>query len=281
MFSFRELGSINCPSILVVSFAGLFVGGIAATTLANAQELASDPAFDVASVKLLEERRPAPSRIEPGRIIYPFVTLSALIAQAYSVKGYQIEGPAWLGMNRYEVLANIPEGGTPGQVPAMLRRLLHDRFGLEVHKDSRSRSVYVLLVDTNGPKLKRTDASTSPKETAKGQASPSLWISSSGRLRLRGARLEKFAEALSGSLGEPVLDMTGIDGEYDIELNVDPSDLGGLRFATDIIGAPPPDQSMAPTIRAGLRALGLRLAAKRAEIQYIIVDRVEKVPTPN
>lgn len=281
MFSFRALRSTNFHWITVASVGGLYLAGITTATLISAQELASDPAFEVASVKLLEERRPAPSRIEPGRIIYPFITLSHLIVQAYAVKSYQIVGPAWLGINRYEVIANIPNGSTPAQVPAMLRSLLRDRFRLEVHQVSRSRSVYVLLVDANGPKLTRTDVSTSPTETTKGQVSPSLWISSSGGLRLRGASLGKFADALSGSLGEPVLDMTGIDGEYDIELNVNPSELAGLRILPDAIGAPVQDEPMAPTIRAGLRALGLRLATQKALVQYIIVDRVEKIPTPN
>src|SRR5438128_1134521 len=104
MFAFRQ-------------FVGLCVAAITTAVPSNPQEPPPDPAFEVASVKLLQQRQPGPSRIDRGRVILPFTTLKALIVRAYSVKIYQVEGPDWLDAARYEVLAKIPEGADPGQVP--------------------------------------------------------------------------------------------------------------------------------------------------------------------
>ena len=98
---------------------------------------------------------------------------------------------------------------------------------------------------------------------------------------MRGATLEKFAEAVSGSLGEPVLDMTGIEGQYDIELKVDPSELNGLRILPESIGATVLQEPLGPNLRFGLRALGLKLATRKISLRYIVIDHVEKVSTPN
>jgi uncharacterized protein (TIGR03435 family) len=252
----------------------------ACASLAGGQEAAADSAFEVASVKLLTERRPIPARIEAKRISLPFTTLGYLITLGYSVKNYQIVGPDWLGINRYEVIANIPGRGTPAQLPAMFRRLLRERFRLEAHEESRTRTVYALFEDTGGHRLKRTEVSTAP-DAAKGPVPPPLTLTSSGGLRMRGATLEKFADALSGSLGEPVLDMTGIEGDYDIEIKVEPSELPGLRILSESVGATVLQEPLAPNLPSGLRALGLKLATRKTSLRYIVIDHVEKLPAPN
>ena len=54
--------------------------------------------------------------------------MKALIARAYDVKEYQVEGPQWLESERYDVMAKIPEGTDKAQLRPMLQRLLADRF---------------------------------------------------------------------------------------------------------------------------------------------------------
>jgi uncharacterized protein (TIGR03435 family) len=189
-----------------------------------------------------------------------------------------MDGPEWLLTAHYEVIAKIPDGCSTREIPAMLRHLLQERFGLKVHEESREQSVFALVADRNGLKLKKSDAPMPESGTAPSRGL-TFRISSSGHLALRWASLGQLAEMLSSSLGKPVLDMTGIDGEYDIELDVEPPP--AFRMSPDATGAPEPTEPMDSPIHARPRALGLRLVPSKAPIQHVVVDHVERIPTPN
>jgi len=62
-----------------------------------------------------------------------------------------VGGPAWVGTERFDILAQMETGPT-GQVrsddvamPSMIRHLLTDRFGLVVHAGTREMPVYALV----------------------------------------------------------------------------------------------------------------------------------------
>jgi len=74
--------------------------------------------------------------------------------EAFQVKAHQLIGPPWLYEDCFEIVAKMPEGATIDQIPAMLRVFLAERFKLAAHKENRSRPVYALVVDKNGPKFK-------------------------------------------------------------------------------------------------------------------------------
>lgn len=69
------------------------------------------------------------------RHILTQATMKHLIATAYnldqpaSVGG----GPAWVGWNRYDIIAKIPPGTTAAEARPMLQNLLAERFKLVVH----------------------------------------------------------------------------------------------------------------------------------------------------
>ncbi len=70
-----------------------------------------------------------------GRFTAGTSTLKQLIAEAFEVKDYQIEGgPPWLTTDYFEITANAGADATPADVKAMLRTLLADRFGLRTHR---------------------------------------------------------------------------------------------------------------------------------------------------
>src|SRR6185436_12668743 len=87
------------------------------------------PAFEVVSIKPLAPDAPfqtvRPVR-SPGRLYLPRTILWGLIMQAYGVKRYQIDGPAWMDSQWYELSAKIPEGVAADQVPLMLQAVLRD-----------------------------------------------------------------------------------------------------------------------------------------------------------
>ncbi len=71
--------------------------------------------------------------------------MKQLIAEAFEVKDYQIEGgPPWLATAYFEITANAGADATPADVKAMLRTLLSERFSLRTHSDTRQAPVYVL-----------------------------------------------------------------------------------------------------------------------------------------
>ncbi len=113
-----------------------------------------------------------------------------------------------------------------------------------------------------------------------------------------GETMEEFAAQLTNQVGKPVTDATGLKGKYDFALTFDPSSLGrggpgGLGFG---FGAPTPAPSSPsgstpitgsepdggiPITGAIQNQLGLKLEAKKVQVQMVVVDRAEKMPTEN
>jgi uncharacterized protein (TIGR03435 family) len=56
---------------------------------------------------------------------------------------------------RFDVVATLPAGATPAQVPEMLQSLLAERFGLKIHKEKKGFPVYALVVGKSPLKLRR------------------------------------------------------------------------------------------------------------------------------
>ena len=106
--------------------------------------------FEVASIK----PSPPPSagqvlagiKIDGAQLHSRSLALRDYIQSAYKVKNYQVEGPAWLGSERYEIDAKLPAGATREQVPEMLQALFADRFELKVHRETKDFPVYGLVV---------------------------------------------------------------------------------------------------------------------------------------
>ena len=137
------------------------------TALAQA---AAKPAFDVATIKPAVPLNPMQmaaemqsgkmpklgAQIEGRRAEYTYMSLKDLIRHAYKLRPYQIEGPAWLASDRFDILATMPEGAKKDDAPEMLKSLLQDRFKLQAHMETQDRPVYSLVVGKGGPKLKES-----------------------------------------------------------------------------------------------------------------------------
>lgn len=85
--------------------------------------------------------------------------------------------------------------------------------------------------------------------------------------------------------------MTGLNGQYDIALDIAMAELNGAPVRnTDASGANGrealpaesiPAPGNAPPLLQSLKELGLELKNRRAPVEYVIVDHAEKVPTEN
>jgi uncharacterized protein (TIGR03435 family) len=285
------------------------------------------PAFEVASIKASEPVTPAMvasgklhvgMKIDAKRVDIGNMSLMQLICKAYDVKTYQVSGPSWMqsvGLTgqRFDIVANLPEGATKEQVPQMLQNLLAERFKLAIHKESKEQAVYALVVGKGGPKIKPSEPpptspdGTAPNPAVSGSNSVSITQGKGGatvsdgtgksqkmtpspdgksmRLDITGATLAELAEGLSPLTDHPVVDMTGLTGKFDMTLDISMQELMNVARAAGAAVPPPPtgDAASDPgnTVFTAVQALGLKLEPRKTPTTFIVVDRVEKMPTEN
>ena len=90
-----------------------------------------------------------------NRVTIRGATMTRLIALAYGVpETYVVDGPKWLDLDKFDVLAKPPAGAKLPELQAMMQALLAERFELKVKKDERKFPVYVFTVAKTGLKLK-------------------------------------------------------------------------------------------------------------------------------
>lgn len=194
----------------------------------------------------------------PTELYLENTSLRKCIALAYNVsedRDNAISAPDWLNFERYDIAAKFPAGTPLDQVRAMLQNLLADRFKLRLHRESKEVAMYALVTAKNGPKLAESAAGT--------QGSIGM---SQGHLSGKGVPVAALADRLSGpvfQLGRPVVDRTGISGLYDFTL-----DWGS-------------DDSTPSLFTALQEQLGLRLEAQKGSVEVLVVDSMERKPTPN
>src|SRR5579859_7449858 len=198
-------------------------GWIVFTALAAFGQPAA-PSFEVASVKPAAPKGEG-IRIQMGadngRINYSFVTLKNILARAYSLTEPQIVGPEWLGSDRYNIVAKIPDGVSKDKIPVMLQTLVTERFKLEAHRETKALPVYALVAGKGGSKLK----------DATGDTGLRFMMGPKGRKLSGNGSMTELTDALSRFLDRPVIDQTGLKGTYDIDLEWTPDDnmMGPMR----------------------------------------------------
>lgn len=214
--------------------------------------------FEVASVKPAAASAGQPSMSEDGaQFVYSGVPLIVLVMRAYRVKYRQIVGPEWLGTERYDVVAKLPEGVSKDEIPRMLQSLLTERFRMAVHTESKMLPGYALTVGKSGSRMRRADSGQGARRM-KGPKG----------LEIRGnTTMAKLADVLADALDCPVADMTGLNGFFEIDLNWTPDENPAVS---------------GPSIASAVQEdLGLKLEPRKYPSEFVIIDRVEKVPTRN
>jgi len=122
--------------------------------------VAQDPArlsFEVASIRpsasTPQQGVAAGARIDGAQFRTAFLTLKDYIAMAYRLKLYQISGPDWIGSDRFDIAAKLPEGTLPSQTMGMMQTLLEERFQLKSHREKKEFPVYALEIAKGGFKM--------------------------------------------------------------------------------------------------------------------------------
>jgi uncharacterized protein (TIGR03435 family) len=110
--------------------------------------------------------------------------------------------------------------------------------------------------------------------------------------------MEALVEVLSRFVDRPVVDMTELKGNYQVTLALSMEEMGNMaRKAGAEAGIMMPmpgggggDAAKAPSAAASapsssvfsaVQALGLKLDARKAPVEVIVIDHLEKMPTEN
>lgn len=225
-------------------------------------------AFEAASIK----PTPPGSAIEgkegvsfsPGSVTMRNVTLKTVITTAYSVKNYQVSGPAWINSDRYDLIGKANGASSESELRQMVRQLLAERFKLSLRRETKDLSVYALAGGKKGPKLH--ESAPDAKSRVRGEGSNMVFEHYS---------MAQLAEYLSRprSIDRPVVDMTGLAGDFDFRIEFMDSNPESPADAKQGAERAVSDPGFAARVAS---QLGLKLEARTAPAEFLVIDRVEK-----
>jgi uncharacterized protein (TIGR03435 family) len=238
-----------------------------AITLGNIWVSAQAPAFEVASIR----ENPGPWHVLRGysssgaRLTLEAWSPVDLIMEAYGLKRYQALS-ALPVTAFYDIAAKAGGDGTPtrAEFMPMLQTLLADRFNLRFHRETREVPVYAMVVGKSGVKFKESP----PEKPFRSYGG----VNGRNQYReLSQATMEMVADRIAGEgIDRPVIDKTGLTGKYDIRLEATPE----FRINNN---PQPEDLRIFDAIQ---QQLGLKLEPRKAAIEVLVVDRLER-PSAN
>ena len=206
--------------------------------------------------------------------------------------------PAWVEHDRFNLQARTEKTGvTKDELRLMMRSLLAERFGLAAHYETRVTPVFAMQLikpGQPGPRLRSHPADgcsrdfSGPKEA--GIAPPSETIdggfpATCGGLLMMGdstpthfhigARdipITLISNALPswGDLGRPVVDQTGLTGNYDFALDFAPK-----RSDPQPDAGAPVEAEQPGFLDALKKQLGLKLEAQKQGVQVLVLDHID------
>ena len=205
-------------------------------------------------------RLPSQSSFPANRLAFHSMTLQIAIAIAFDHASTHISGPDWLNDQCYNIDAKV-EGDkqlSREDMQPLLQNLLQERFHLVLHHETKTLSGYALVVAKNSPRL----------HPSKEDAEPHIYTLPDGiDIRHAGVASLAFALTSQGAAGGPIIDKTGIQGEYDIT----------LHYAT----VRSPNANLPDLVTALQEQLGLKLVPEKVPVDFLLIDHVDKTPTEN
>lgn len=225
--------------------------------------LAQAPAgFEIVSIKPYISQGDAASEssdtqvLPGGRFVGRNVGVLKLIRNSFRVEDSRISGlPGWVNSESYNIEAKTAGGMeiTLDNISQLMQSILESRFQLQFHRETKEIPIYALEVMKGVSKVK--------PHTGEGTPSTST-NSRSGVVTLRASKhsMQDFAAALARQVGRPVIDKTGLTGEFDFN----------LEWSSDQAA------EAGPSVFTALQTLGLRLVSTKGPAEFIVIDHIEK-----
>ncbi len=264
--------------------------------------------FEAVSIKL---SNPAASGItgaelggpgtgDPTFLRFVRVSMTQLVMRAFDVREDAIAGPKWISEQRYDIEARLPAGTAASELPAMLRKLLRDRFDLSYRVEERKVTGYE-LTSSDHLKIHETGESD-PKDAVPGELAnlpadrdgfpilpagirgTSMRFGPGGLTYSRsvGVSMPELASRIGIELGgmsirnsARVMDQTGLRGRYDFNL------VYNMALPASAIPVPNAEPGHIGIDAAIEQQLGLRLRKTTLLTPYIALDRVNRNPSDN
>ena len=256
-----------------------------AVVLAQPQAPAPVP-FEAASIKIFKPGGPQRFGMEflpGGRFRSIAVPLFAVLATAYNIPWQSLENlrikglPDWMLTEQYEIEAkaekeSIPPGATAKvrneKIRLMLQSVLADRLKLKIRRETTEMAVYALVVGTHGVHLEKAkvDERDCTESAPFGGTGCHQFQGGMGRgVRGTAVDMSDLALYVSNWSDRPVIDQTGLQGLFIVQTE------GWTSSADD------PSRH---TLSEVLEPSGLRLISKKALVEVLVVDHVER-PSAN
>jgi bla regulator protein blaR1 len=264
---------------------------------------ATEPRFEVASVKRSTDASggvrvgdqvwgSAGAGFKPGGTFEAVnATLGSVIRIAYGLREFQMAGePEWVNTDRFDIQARGPQGAAESEGPRRLQSLLGERFALKVHKETRDRPIYALVLArpnrSLGPRIRQSQGPPAEGFAAAGGRCAPPGPPGPVNMRLCGVTMASLADIfLPMYTDRRVIDRTGLTGGFDLVINFDNRRIvAGVGPAG---GLPPSPQAAEPAaadtvsiFTALEEQLGLKLERQTGPAEVLVIDHVEQ-PTPN
>ena len=281
-----------------------------------AQAGGSTPAaFDVVSIRRSQAGKCGPFlQFAPGGRTRATISVKYLIEAAYGLKDAQVEGgPSWIDSECYEIeakpdhsvgvaLDKLPFDQRKEKIGEMFQSVLRDRFKLTIGHTTKDLPVYLLVVAKNGPKMKPSPEFSPPADPAAAEAPPpnprnGVRPKTRGGLMMRRGHLESagvdmpmLVGALSTVTQRVVIDNTGLSGSYEFTLDWTPADTQPRQNSPEGVAGQaggrqgpvePTSEANGPDLFTAIQEqLGLKLEAKKAPVDVLVIQHVEK-PSAN
>jgi uncharacterized protein (TIGR03435 family) len=263
--------------------------------------------FEVASVRPLAPNFGADATVTAGLRVDgaqfdASMPLRNFVAVAYKAHPHQFEAPEWMASQWYEVAATLPEGHSKGgEVLEMLRALLVERFHIKMHRETKELPIYALTLTKSGITAKEdpldpvgssAEAVSTSSETRSVSTQQRGVAVTMGEDKIEDKKftMSMLASQLTGIMDRPVVDQTGLeaDAAYDLILELTHEDFLATRVRSAINGGmTPPPQAMklleasGDSLDMALAKIGLKLEAKKASLEVLVIDSSDKVPGEN
>jgi uncharacterized protein (TIGR03435 family) len=145
---------------------------------------------------------------------------------------------------RFEIDAKLPPGANTDQIPEMFQALLEERFKLTWRRETKE-----------------------------------MGFTSAVTITAPSASILTLVGVTSRFTGRPVVDETGIEGQYDFSLTFAPEVTTGLQAAPP--NGPAEVSDPAPTLSDAVKKYGLRIASRKAPIDMFVLTHIERTSTEN
>ena len=269
----------------------------------------SNPKFEVASVRPSQptgqQSVDIGVHVDGAQVRIVALPMRDYIARAYRLKLYQVTGPDWLTSERFDLNAKLPAGSTPEQIPEMLQSFLEERFQIKLHREKKELPVYALIIGKPPLKLQESApdaaADAAPKGTSNVAVSGSAagvsvdlgngsyYTFNNGKFEIEKVTMDMLARQLERYVDRPIIDMTDLKGKYDVTVSVTPEDYQTMLIRAAVnagLMLPPQaiqimDNGSIASLLDGFQQPGLKMDARKAPLDVVVIDQMSKTPTDN